>query len=236
LLNREILREEYARAQLRPSSAPWRKEAPIFWTFTLPAFLASFAVSPALWACNALMVNRPGGYPQLGLYTAADRWRVALLFVPTTVFRMVLPMLSNLQGKSDSAGYRKVNRANMLLNLGLVALPGVALCVLARPVMASYGPGFEAGWPVLSILALATIPEALNTVLGYPLVLGHRMWTRFAFDVLLGLVMLGLGALLIPQSGALGLAIAYIAAFTATAGGLYLFARQSPDVARTTSA
>jgi O-antigen/teichoic acid export membrane protein len=222
LLNGLLLREQYARAQLRLQGAAWREEAGIFWTFSLPAFLASFAVAPALWACNALLVNRPGGYSQMGIYTAADRWRVALLFVPTTVFRMALPMLSNLQGKSDLAGYRRIHRANVLLNLGLVAAPALVLSVLAAPVMSGYGPGFRSGWPILSILAVGTIPEALNTVLGYPLVVGNRMWTRFGFDVLLAATLLSLGAVLIPRWGAVGLATAYVAAFTATAAGLYV--------------
>lgn len=229
VVNRAMLREQYARAKVQLSGARWRDEGRVFWTFSLPAFLASFAVAPALWACNAILANRPGGYPQLGIYTAADRWRVALMFVPATVFRMVLPMLSNLRGTADETGYRRVHRANLLLNVGLVALPAVALCALARPVMASYGPGFASGWPVLAVLAVGTIPEALNTVFGYPLVLGHRMWARFGFDALLGVAMLGVGALLIPRWGALGFAVAYVAAFTATSGGLYLFTWRARD-------
>lgn len=227
LLNRNVLRREYARAGIDRSAEGWRREADVFWTFSLPAFLASFAVAPALWACNAIVVNGRGGYAQLGLYTAADRWRVALLFVPTTVFRTVLPMLSNLKGKGDGAGYRRVHRANLLVNLGLVAVPALALCALARPIMAAYGPGFGAGWPILAILALGTVPEALNTVYGYPLVVAHRMWTRFAFDALLSSVMLGLGAVLIPRLGATGLAVAYVAAFGATSLALFLFTHRA---------
>lgn len=222
MLNRRILREQYRGADLHPEGAAWRQEAHVFWTFSLPAFLGSLAVSSGLWTCNALLVNGPGGYLQLGLYAAADRWHVAILFVPATVFRMVLPVLANLKGSSNQAGYRRVNRANLLLNLALVVVPAVLLGVLAGPIMASYGPDFRSGSPILLVLALGTIPEALNTVFGYPLVVGHRMWTRFAFDLLLTLVLATLGAALIPRWGALGLAAAYVAAYTATSVGLYL--------------
>jgi O-antigen/teichoic acid export membrane protein len=209
----------------------------VFWRFSLPAFLASFALAPALWACNALLANAPDGYAQLGLYTAADRWRLAILFVPTTVFRMVLPMLSNLRGSAHTASYRRVNRANLLLNLALVTAPALALCLLARPVMASYGRGFAAGWPILVVLAAGTIPEALNTVFGYPLVVGKRMWTRFGFDALIAAILLTLGLVLIPRWGAVGLAVAYVAAFTTTSAGLYAFTwrrRELPEADPTT--
>lgn len=223
VLNRWELRRLYQRAGLDRRARDWRRESPVFWRFSLPAFLASFVLAPALWACNALLANSRGGYAQLGLYTAADRWRLAILFVPTTVFRMVLPMLSNLQASANLASYRHVNRANLLLNLALVTGPALALCLAARPVMASYGPGFAAGWPVLVVLAAGTIPEALNTVFGYPLVVAQRMWTRFGFDALIGVVLVALGAVLIPRWGAAGLAVSYVAAFTAASLGLYLF-------------
>jgi O-antigen/teichoic acid export membrane protein len=228
VLNRWVLRRACESAGVRLRAGGWHREAPVFWSFTLPAFLSSLAVAPALWACNALVVNGAQGYPQLALYTAADRWRVALLFVPATVFRTVLPMLSNLKGRSDAAGYGRLHRANLGLNLCLVAIPAVALCFLAGPIMATYGVGFRAGWPILAILALGTIPEALNTVFGYPLVVGHRMWTRFGFDVLLGAILVCLGAALIPRWGASGLAAAYVTAFTATSTGLYLFCWRAP--------
>jgi O-antigen/teichoic acid export membrane protein len=223
VLNRWTLRARYEEAQIDRAPDGWHQEFRVFWRFSLPAFLASLAVAPALWACNALLVNRPDGYLQLGLYTAADRWRLALLFVPTTVFRMALPMLSNLKGNADQASYHRLNRANLVLNLGLVAAPALILCVFARPIMASYGPGFSSGWPILLILALGTGPEALNTVFGYTLVVGQRMWTRLGFDVVLGIVLVGLGLALIPSWGATGLAVAYVAAFAVTSTGLYLF-------------
>jgi O-antigen/teichoic acid export membrane protein len=222
-LNRRELRGVYARAGVRTDAPDWRRESAIFWQFSLPAFLASFALAPALWACNALLANAPGGYAQLGLYTAADRWRLAILFVPTTVFRMVLPMLSNLKGSAQAASYGRVNRANLLVTLALVTAPALALGALARPVMASYGRGFAAGWPVLVVLAAGTIPEALNTVFGYPLVVGHRMWIRFGFDALIGAILLALGTVLIPRWGAAGLAVSYATAFTAASAGLYVF-------------
>ncbi|GEJ58161.1 oligosaccharide flippase family protein [Anaeromyxobacter diazotrophicus] len=223
VLNQRSLREQYARAGIRPRAPDWRREASVFWSFALPAFLASFAVTPALWACNALLANTPGGYAELGVYTAAERWRLALLFVPMTVFRMVFPMMSNLRGAADTVRYARLNRANLVVTLVLVTVPALAVGLLARPAMAAFGTGFAAGWPVLVILTASTIPEALNTVFGYPLVVGHRMWTRFGFDVVLGVTVVALGSLLIPRWGAAGLAVAYAAAFTATAAGLFAF-------------
>ena len=47
-----------------------------------------------------------------------------ILFVPTSMFAMVLPVLSNLHGEGDGAGFQKVFRANLQLNASLAFAGG----------------------------------------------------------------------------------------------------------------
>ena len=47
------------------------------WDFSFPALLSSIMVSPVTWAVSALLVRQPGGYAQLGLFNAADQFRLA---------------------------------------------------------------------------------------------------------------------------------------------------------------
>jgi O-antigen/teichoic acid export membrane protein len=178
-----------------------------------------------MWVCNAWLVRQPQGYAQLGIYSAADKWRLLILFVPTSMFTMVLPMLSNLHGESNAAGFRKVFRANLQLNASLALFAAVLISAFAVPIMSVFGDSFRSGRAVLVVLAFSAVPEVFNSILGQPLIAAHRMWWRFAFDLLLVAVLLGLACVLIPKWGALGLALSYCLAFATTSLGLFFFLR-----------
>jgi O-antigen/teichoic acid export membrane protein len=227
LLNNRALRRECASAKIAYQFASCHREFNILCNFSLPVFLASIVVGPAVWVCNALLVHQPDGYAQLGIYTAADKWRLLILFVPTSVFAMVLPVLSNLYGEGDSVGFRKVFRANLLLNASLALLAALVIVAFAAPIMAIYGNTFSGGRLVLIVLAFSALPEALNAVLGQPLIAAHSMWWRFAFSLLFVAVLLALAWLLIPKWGALGLAVSYGLAYSVTSLGVFLFLQSS---------
>lgn len=223
VLNNYELRKLCSSTGARYDFVHCRKEWPVLYEFSLPAFLASIVVGPALWISNALLLHQPDGYSQLGLYTAADRWRLLILFVPTSVFGMLVPVLSNLYGSGDLLGFKRVFRTNLLWLCGLAFSGALIVIVAAKPIMMSYGKSFHSGWPILIILALSAVPEALNTLLGHPLIVANAMWWRFGFDMLLAAILVGLAILLIPRWGALGLAAAYGLAFSTASAGLYLF-------------
>ena len=223
ILNNHALRQECDKADITYHFASCHREWNILHRFSLPAFLASAMVAPAIWACNALLVRQPYGYAELGIYTAADRWRLLILFVPSSAFATALPVLSNLYGESDSLGFRKVFRDNLRLNISLTFVAAVLIAALAAPIMAIYGSSFRGGREVLMLLAFCAVPEALNTMLGQPLIASQRMWWRFAFDLLLVVTLVGLAWVLIPKWGARGLAASYGTAYLATSLGLFLF-------------
>jgi O-antigen/teichoic acid export membrane protein len=226
-LNNRALRRECATAEISYQFSSCHRELSMLHRFSLPAFLASIVVGPAIWVCNALLVHQHGGYAELGIYTAADKWRLLILFVPTSVFTMVLPVLSNLYGEGDDAGFQKVFRANLQLNASLGLLAALLIAAFAAPIMAIYGNSFRGGRLVLIVLAFSALPEALNAILGQPLIAAQQMWWRFAFDVLLVAVLMTFAWILIPKWGARGLAVSYGLAYAVTSLGLFLFIRHN---------
>src|SRR5208337_519789 len=121
--------------------------------------------------------------------------------------------LSNLHGEGDGAGFQKVFRANLRLNASLAFLAALLIVAFAAPIMSAYGKSFRGGQVVLIVLAFSAIAEVLNSILGQRLVAAHKMWWRFAFDLLLVAVLVGLAWVFIPKWGALGLAASYGLAF-----------------------
>jgi O-antigen/teichoic acid export membrane protein len=221
-LNNRALHRECAKANISYQFAGWRRELGMLHRFSVPAFLASLLVVGGVWVCNALLARRPEGYAELGLYAAADKWRVLIVFVPTYAFTMIVPVLSNLRGERDETGFRKVFRTNLRMSGGLALLAAAVIAVLAAPIMAVYGKSFRGGQVVLMVLAFSAVAEVLNAVLGQPLIAAHQMWWRFAFDVLFVALLVGSAWVLIPKRGALGLAGAYGCAYAITSLALFL--------------
>ncbi len=212
LLNQAALRRECQRAGVPLTFSGCFAEWPILLHFSLPALLASAIVSPVMWLCNTWLVRQPGGFGELGLYGAADRWRLAILFVPASVASPVLSMLANLRGAGSDASYRKVFRTNLALTAGLVTALSITVALCAPLVMRLFGPAYRDGWKVLVVLSFSAVFEALNTFLGQPLVT-HSMWRRFGFDAVLAFTLLTTAWYCIPRWRGLGLAVAYAAAF-----------------------
>jgi O-antigen/teichoic acid export membrane protein len=227
VFNHRALRKECAKAGIRYEFRGCTRELSVLHRFSLPAFLGSIAVVSAIWVCNALLARQAEGYAQLGLYAAADKWRVLIVFVPTYVFAMVLPVLSNLHGEGDGAGFRKVFRANLRWNGSLALATAALIAVFAGPIMRMYGDAFRGGHAVLVVLGCSAIAEVFNAILGQPLIAAHKMWWKFGFELLFAVLLVGLAWMLIPRRGALGLAAAYGLAFTCTSLTLLLFHQQS---------
>lgn len=228
LLNNVAIRSECVRAEIAYRFSSCMQEWRILYRFSLPAFLASVVVGPAIWACNAILVHQPSGYVHMGLYTAADKWRLLILFVPSTVVGMALPMLSNLHGVGNPGHFQKVFNANLILNITLTAIPAAVIAIFAIPILSTYGSEYRAAWPILAILAFSSIPEMLNNIFGFALISRGEVWWRLAFDSVLAIVLLAFSIWAIPKWGAAGLAGAYLLAFSIVSIALFLFLRRRP--------
>jgi O-antigen/teichoic acid export membrane protein len=193
-----------------------REEIGILWRFSLPALLASLVTMPAMWIANIILISQAGGYAALGIYSAADKWRLALQFLPTSVSLIVLPILSNLHGSGNTGGYRNVLRANVATTVISVAVPGLLLAIFSPFAMSIYGHSYRSGWTVLVVLTLATIFMALNDSVGQVLVSAGLIWRRFFVDAALAVTLIVGALILIPRYGATGLAWSNLIAFTAT--------------------
>jgi O-antigen/teichoic acid export membrane protein len=207
----------------------WRtcwSEAHLIYRTSLPALLSSLIGTPVMWLCSYWVVQQASGYQHLGIYSAADRFRLLLLFVPSAIAGSVLPILSNFRGRGDGAGFRKLIRINVLVVSVIVSVPALAIAFWARRAMGCFGSSYLAGAPILAVLSFSAIAESLNTSLGQA-VTATSPWHRFFFDVMLFSIIGGTAFLLVPRFGALGLAIAYLTGFCSTAAALVFYVRTS---------
>ena len=188
------------------------KEQPILWSFSTPAFLSSTIAFPAMWGANALLVNRANGYAEMGIFNAANQWRMGVLFLPTIANQVLLPILSNLYGENDSPRFRKVLGANVLLVGGVSLAVSLPLVLLSRFIMAAYGPGFAQGGRVLVALVLSAFFASVPSVLGSAIASVAKMWAGFVVNAI-WVGAFAMATFFWINQGAMGLATAYLASY-----------------------
>jgi O-antigen/teichoic acid export membrane protein len=199
------------------------QELPLLWRFSLPAVLSGMMVTPVNWACNALLVNQPGGYAEMGVFNAANQWFNALLFLPNVAGSVILPILS------ERLATRNTRDCGRLLGLSiraiaLTVLPMVMLgCLLSEAIMRAYGESFASGWSTLVVMLITGGLLSVQTPVGYVIAASGRMWLGFCMNAGWGVGFLGLSYLLV-RHGALGIASARLAAYLLHATWTFGFA------------
>jgi O-antigen/teichoic acid export membrane protein len=190
------------------------QELGILWRFSLPAALGGMVVGPVTWACSTMLVNRPSGYAEMGVYNAATQWSTAILFVPGLVGYVALPLLSALLHEADPGKYRRLLHTNLLLGGGAALAVAVPVALLAPRIMNLYGPHFAEGALVLRLAALTSVLMAANSVVGSAIASSGKMWLGFTFNLLwAAAATLAAHFLVSADLGAVGLAGAFLAAY-----------------------
>lgn len=226
LLNERAIRSECRRSGIILSTGSPAPDWKILWSFSVPAFLSSLMAGPALWAASAILVNRPNGYAELGVFNAASQWRVAVAFVPAMLAQPLLSMLSQVGGSGDSASYRRLLTTSVVVSLAVSLLIGGTVCAGSAWIMDAYGASFRQGRQMLNLLVLSVAISAPASVVGHALASQNRMWWGFSLNVLWTAVLVTGSAVLVPKFGALGLTYAYLASYmTHAASSFYVLCR-----------
>ena len=179
----------------------------MLWKFSLPAVLSAALASPIDWGCAALLVNRPNGYSEMGIYIAASQWCIALLYLPGILNGVMLPVLTEQLGRNNKRQSARTLILAIQMN-ALVVLPLVLAGTIASPgIMKLYGPTFGNGWPTLVVVLLTAGLIAVHTPVGQMMAASGKMWLWFAMNVGWALTFIA-GTLWLIDRGSLGLAAA----------------------------
>lgn len=198
-------------------SIPPRREWRILWEFSLPAMLASSLVVPPLWAAHAILVRQPDGYAELGLFAAAHQWFVLILFVPTALGAVLMPMMSSEAAVHGPRGSRLFTAA--LSGVAIFAtLVGVVCAIFGEQILRIYGAEFVTAKYTFVVLMVCSSFSAMNEVLNQSILGLGAPYLRLLASVVRALSFLVCAVLLIPQFLALGLAVSRL-----VAAAVYLF-------------
>ncbi len=206
LLNHLALRREARRFGVPFTVQHCRREWPVLWRFSLPAVLTGSMVGPINCLCAAMLVHRANGYSEMGVFSAANQWYAALLFLPGVLGGVVLPVLSEQYGRDDKKRSAKTLifaiKVNILLMLPLILAAGIA----SPYIMGLYGEGFRSGWPTLVVVLLTAALIAVQSPVVQILAASGNMWLWFLMNLGWALTFV-VGTFLLVDLGSLGLAL-----------------------------
>ena len=188
-------------------------ERRVVWHFAVPTVLGSILVAPVMWICNAILVNSPRGYAQMGLFNAANQWRVMLLFLPSVIAGPLLPIMSNLYGTGQFARLRRALIKSLSANILMVGLAASVVACFSRWLMGLYGRGFEDAVPTLLTVLGVAVLLAAGTVVAQLITSTGAMWMGLSFNAMWAAVMIVSAMILVPRLGALGLGLSYVIAY-----------------------
>lgn len=214
LFNRIALQREAAAAGVSLSARLLPDQWAVLWRFTLPSMLSNIIYGPVTWACSALLVNRHNGYAEMGVFNVTLNWFNAILFLPTVLGQVVLPLLSSQTAEASHDGQKKVV-ALAIKASAIAVIPITLLIACASPlIMSLYGPGFREGWPTLVLAVLTSAILAMQSPSIQSITASGHMWPLFFTCVGYSVLCLGLTFELVGW-GALGLATARFLGFLA---------------------
>jgi O-antigen/teichoic acid export membrane protein len=188
-------------------------ERKILFNFSIPALFSGLISSPITWLSNVIIVNQPNGYAEMGLFNAANQWKIAVLLLPTMASRAILPMLSNSLKIQDIKSYKKIFFYSIILNLGSSSLAAVLITLFAPFIINFYGKGFEGGNSVFILLAWSSVLSSFAMVIGQIIASNGNMWIGFLINSIWALSLVGF-TWSFRNLGALGLSKSYLFAYT----------------------
>ncbi len=210
LLNHIALRKEVRRFRIPFTFRNCGREMSVLWAFSLPAVLSGAMVGPVRWACNAMLVNQPEGYNNMGIFTAALAFQTLLLFASGMLSAPLLSMLSNA-GSNTSEKLGTVNILSSWILGVIVAIP--LLCFPEIPQML-FGENYQnySFKITLSIVVFYTCIIMFKEGLARTLAVNNLLWWGF-FSNLFWAIILIVSAIFFVRWGAPGLAVSFSIAY-----------------------
>jgi O-antigen/teichoic acid export membrane protein len=223
LVSHLALRREAAAADVPFFAKLKTNQWGVLWRFSLPSVLCNAIFGPVNWACNALLVNRPNGYAEMGVFNVTLSWFNAVSFLPCVLAQVILPLLSS-QAAEGGHGSQKAIVALATKANALAVIPVTLFIGCLSPVIMSfYGAGFRQSWPTLVVTVLTAGILALQAPAIQAITASGRMWAVFFAYASYGLLYFGLTFGMV-RWGALGLATARLVAYIINAVWVWHFA------------
>jgi O-antigen/teichoic acid export membrane protein len=226
---RIVLAHAAASLGIRSSYTNFSVMARLFFRFALPASLTGLSTGASLWLSTLILLEQPGGPRYVGLFGAAQYFRLLVLFIPVQLSTIGVALLTRHLTSGAHARFEALLRAGTILT-AVISLVVAGLLALAAPhVLRLFGTDFLAASDLARILLASAVIEATAGALYQALPSREQMWRSFLLVALPRDGVLLIAAwFLIPKYLSLGLGEALLASQCVGLIGV-LIARSYPN-------
>ena len=210
-VNRLSIKKHYAQyvvGEMQPTHTP--NDWSMLLNDCIPATLSALMVTPTFWGIRTILLQHDGDN-SLALFEAADQWKVMMLFIPTAISQMVLPILTSIRQQRQQ--FRHVLLANIAFIVGISSVITLMVLLLGGPIMQLYGKGFSDKMPLV-YLALSNIFSAYSNIIEMSIYSKNKMWQAFVINLFWAIVLLVSAYGLVERGlNATGIALAVLIAY-----------------------
>jgi O-antigen/teichoic acid export membrane protein len=175
--------------------------------FSVPSVLTGLVVGLTSWVGMYLLARQPDGFNGVAMINVGMQWRGPLMLVAASVGAVAIPIYSRMRSAEGESGAYRMQRKIMLYS-GVVCVATVSvLIIFSESILTLYGPAFQSGSVIFSIVISSTVFTVLISAMMQKLVGEGDVWRSFYLH--LPYVTLGVigYATLIPMYQASGFAI-----------------------------
>ncbi len=184
----------------------------ILYKFSIPAALSSFLVAPTFWVIRTLIVKFDG-MASLGIYEMADQWKIIILFIPSALSNIVLPILSSKTSTDAKKDFNQALKYNLILNFATTFILSLIILGFSTLITKAYGNGFNNVIPLI-VLAFSTCFSSMASVFGIAIISKGKVWTGLLFNLLWAFIFISASYILLFMGyGVNGVAIALISSY-----------------------
>jgi len=212
LYSGRVMRLETRKYNIKINYRDIRQEFAIFSSFSLPVIISGIIPVLVFWIAKAILLRTPGGFAQLGVFTATEQWLIILAFIPGQMANVSQPILSSIYATKDTRRFRKAIVGNIVFPVSIAIFFGLVIIAFSEWIPILYGDNYSLMAPLLVIMCLVGVLRVFGGAVGTLLVTINKMWPSFWINLVWGGVLIGSIIILAPL-GARGLALANILAY-----------------------
>ncbi|MBD5267002.1 MAG: oligosaccharide flippase family protein [Bacteroides sp.] len=201
-----------------------RDEFRTVWVFGVPAALCNLLVICALWMSRTYLVQETN-FGEIAIYNAADQVNSIIVFVPSSLGAILLPILTNIKHTDSKGNYNIMLKYNIMSNIGISLMLAIPIICLSKPILHLWGPDFDNTLPLI-ILSASSIFSSFAMVVGQAIASQGKMWAGFLCNLIWALLVVVISHVFIRRGlGATGLAMAILIAYALHGMYQYVYLR-----------